>query len=132
MSKISANEVRPAHPGVLQRQDLPATLIVLLLLAAFTAVSIIGLVCREEKIVDVDTASDRHAVFQVDINQAAWPELSALPQIGPKLSKAIVAYREEHGPFTDMDQLKQVGGIGKGKLEKIRGMILPLGQDQTP
>ena len=131
MNKISANDNRPAHPAILQQQDLPATLAILLLLATLTAATTIGIIYQNEKVVDADTAARQHATFQVDINHAAWPELSALPQIGPKLSKAIVAYREQHGPFTSLDQLQQVRGIGEGKFEKIRGMILPLGQDQT-
>jgi competence protein ComEA len=34
-----------------------------------------------------------------------------------------VAYREEHGPFTSVDQLLDVSGIGEVTLEEIRDLV---------
>jgi competence protein ComEA len=59
----------------------------------------------------------------IDINSAGASELTGLPGIGPSLSSAIVAYREENGPFGAIDDLRLVRGIGEKRLEAIRGLV---------
>ena len=46
--------------------------------------------------------------------------LSRLPGIGEKRAQAIVAWREEHGPFQSVDELVQVSGIGEKLLAGLR------------
>jgi competence protein ComEA len=71
-----------------------------------------------------DKKSDSKASdSKIDINTADASLLSTLPGIGPKLSEAIVAYREEHGPFTSVDGIRSVRGIGDKRLEILRGLI---------
>ena len=48
----------------------------------------------------------------VDLNTATAADLDALPGIGPVLAQRIVDHRAEHGPFTSVDQLDDVSGIG--------------------
>lgn len=48
---------------------------------------------------------------RLDINTASIEELQTLPGIGPAKAAAIVAYREEHGPFDSLAQLDRVNGI---------------------
>ncbi|NVZ86820.1 ComEA family DNA-binding protein [Pseudomonas yamanorum] len=43
--------------------------------------------------------------------------------IGGAKAKAIVAYREANGPFTAIDELLEVKGIGKALLEKNRDRL---------
>lgn len=51
--------------------------------------------------------------LKVNINQATAQELSAkLDSIGQKKAQAIVQYREQHGAFKRIDELKNVKGIG--------------------
>lgn len=59
----------------------------------------------------------------ININTATAQELEALPGIGPALSQAIVAYRDEHGAFTWAEDLLNVKGIGEAKLDAIREEI---------
>jgi competence protein ComEA len=59
----------------------------------------------------------------VNLNTATPEELETLPGIGEVLAGAIVAYREEHGPFTSVDQLIDVSGIGEVTLEEIRDLV---------
>lgn len=59
----------------------------------------------------------------ININTATAQELEALPGIGPALSQAIVAYRDEHGAFTRAEDLLNVKGIGEAKLDAIREEI---------
>ncbi|MDW4581283.1 helix-hairpin-helix domain-containing protein [Staphylococcus saprophyticus] len=39
--------------------------------------------------------------------------------MGPTKAKAIIEYRQQHGPFESVEQLKDVNGIGAKTLEKI-------------
>ncbi|MGH2696666.1 MAG: helix-hairpin-helix domain-containing protein [Actinomycetota bacterium] len=59
----------------------------------------------------------------VNVNTASPTELEELPGIGPVLAEAIVSYREEHGPFTSVDQLEDVSGIGPVTLGEIRDLV---------
>lgn len=59
----------------------------------------------------------------VNVNTATPAELETLPGIGTVLAEAIVAYREEHGPFASIDQLEDVSGIGPVTLEEIRDLV---------
>lgn len=56
----------------------------------------------------------------IDVNEADVYDLQRLPGIGEKRAQAIVAYREEHGPFQSVDELDNVSGIGPGILEGLR------------
>ena len=55
---------------------------------------------------------------KVNINTADAAQLEALDGIGPTL-----AYREEHGPFADIESIMDVNGIGEGIFETIRQQI---------
>jgi len=69
----------------------------------------------------------------ININTATAGELAdALPGIGPAKSQAIVQYRERNGPFSSVDALVNVKGIGPATLKKIRALLLPQqSQEQT-
>ncbi len=55
----------------------------------------------------------------IDVNRADAVQLQALPGVGPATAEAIVAFREEHGPFRSIDDLLDVPGIGPSKLAAI-------------
>jgi len=59
----------------------------------------------------------------IDLNRATAAELEALPGVGPVLAGRIVAYRDLHGPFTAVEDLLDVGGIGEAKLAAMRDAI---------
>ena len=56
----------------------------------------------------------------VDIHTASQAELEVLEGIGPATAKAIVEYRNEHGLFSSVDDLKKMSEIGAGTLKQIR------------
>jgi len=60
---------------------------------------------------------------KVNVNTADLAALEALPGIGPELAQRIIDYREAHGPFSQVDDLLDVPGIGPAILEKIREEI---------
>ena len=59
----------------------------------------------------------------MNINTATESELENVTGIGPATAKKIVAHREQNGPFTSVDQLEEVPGIGPSKLEGMRGEV---------
>ena len=61
--------------------------------------------------------------IRVDINRADRGELMMLPGIGPSLADRILDYRETHGPFDGLNDLRKVSGIGPATLEKLRPRI---------
>ncbi len=56
----------------------------------------------------------------VNLNTASQEELCTLPGIGEVKSSAIIAYRDQNGPFTSIEDIIRVKGIGPKTLEKIR------------
>lgn len=68
-------------------------------------------------------ASDSGTASPVPLNTATAVELDALPGIGPSLAAAIVAHRDERGPFLTVEQLADVSGIGPAKLAALRELV---------
>lgn len=59
----------------------------------------------------------------VDLNAADAAQLEELPGVGPATSAAIIAHRDEHGPFASVEELLDVRGIGEAKLEQLRPLV---------
>lgn len=59
----------------------------------------------------------------VNINTADAATLETLNGIGEVLAAAIIAYRDEHGPFPSVDALEGVSGIGPATLEELRSQV---------
>jgi competence protein ComEA len=59
----------------------------------------------------------------VDLNTATAEQLDALPGVGPSTAAAILDHRASAGPFTSVDQLLDVRGIGEAKLEALRDLV---------
>ena len=61
---------------------------------------------------------------RVPINTADAGALEGLPGVGPVLAARIVEYRDRNGPFTVVEDLLDVPGIGEAKLAALREMVL--------
>ena len=72
---------------------------------------------------DAVAVGDTVPVGPINVNTATADQLDVLPGVGPTTAAAIVAYREQHGPFQTIDQLGDVHGIGPAKLEALRGLV---------
>jgi competence protein ComEA len=59
----------------------------------------------------------------VNVNTASATELETLSGIGEVIAAAIVDYRTQNGPFTSVDQLEDVSGIGPATMEEIRDSV---------
>ena len=55
--------------------------------------------------------------------EASASELDALPGIGPVLAQRIIGRRTEQGPFTSVEELLEVDGIGQATLDGLREFI---------
>lgn len=60
---------------------------------------------------------------RININTASQEELQTVPGIGEVKAKAILSYREEHGEFSSVEDIKQVPGIKGKTYEKIKNYI---------
>ena len=59
----------------------------------------------------------------VSLNSATAEELTELKGVGEVTALAIVAYREEHGGFKDVEELLEVSGIGPAKLAQLKDQV---------
>lgn len=59
----------------------------------------------------------------VNINTAGQAELETLPEVGPVTAQAIIAWREQHGGFSSIDQLVEVDGIGEATLATVSPFV---------
>ncbi len=66
-----------------------------------------------------------HAIsdMRVDINTATKETLKKIKGIGPKLAKVILEYREKVSLFKDIDELKEIDGIGKNKFNQLKSRL---------
>jgi len=59
----------------------------------------------------------------ININRATVSEFDSLDGIGPVIAARIVAYRKTNGPFTTIEDLQKVSGIGVAKFAQIKAKI---------
>lgn len=59
----------------------------------------------------------------VSLNSATAEELMELKGVGEVTAHAIVAYREEHGGFKNVEELLEVSGIGPAKLAQLKDQV---------
>jgi hypothetical protein len=104
------------------------------ILLTIVAVFLIIASRRPLQIDDPQPAVGRRAselATKIDPNQADWPTLAALPLIGEKRAKDIVAYREDFArknparlPFNSLQDLENVRGIGPGTSQALAPFLL--------
>lgn len=60
---------------------------------------------------------------RVNINTATAAQLDELPGVGPATAAAIIAEREQGGPFATPEDLMRTSGIGEKKFAKLKDSI---------
>ncbi len=85
---------------------------------------------KENKNVTIEQKNDELHPSQVslqnektNINTASLEELEKLPGIGPSKARAIIDYRTTNGLFKDIEEIKNVKGIGEKTFEKLKDLI---------
>lgn len=76
----------------------------------------------------ISSDNDNNSTSQVEgatisINTATIEQLQTLSGIGYEKAKGIVSYREEHGSFQNIEEIKNVNGIGDSIFDKIKDHI---------
>jgi comEA protein len=61
---------------------------------------------------------------KININTASKEELIRLPNIGPKTADKIIEYRNRHGKFLTIEDIKQIKGIGDKRFQALRDFIV--------
>ena len=69
------------------------------------------------------TGSTTGTTRVLNLNTATASELDALPGVGPATAKAIIDHRTKKGPFTKVEDLLNVSGIGPSKLAALRDQV---------
>ena len=60
----------------------------------------------------------------ININTAEKATLMSIKGIGEKRAEAIIAYREQNGPFKSVDQLAEIKGVGKVFIDDNRDQLV--------
>lgn len=76
------------------------------------------------RLVEIDRLPSKAYELRLEINSATWVEWMQLDGIGEVLARRIVANREEFGPFSGVDDLNRVPGIGQKTLDDIRPHLI--------
>ena len=61
---------------------------------------------------------------KVNINSASQTELETLEGIGPSTAAKIIEYREKNGAFNNIEDIKNISGIGDAKFDKIKDNVV--------
>ena len=70
-------------------------------------------------------ASPASPAAPVSLSAATTEQLDTLPGIGPVTAQKIVAFRQEHGPFTSVEALDAIPGIGPARIAQLEGLVVP-------
>ncbi len=90
-----------------------------------------GLDCsRESK--GIGEARDCETQGRLNINTGSIEDLETLPGIGIVLAQRIVHRRTTLGRFHSIEELKEVKGIGEGRLRRLRPLISAAGDVELP
>lgn len=65
-----------------------------------------------------------YAADKLNINTATVEELQQMSGVGQTRANAIVEYRQQHGPFAQVDDLLEVEGIGESTLNRNREILI--------
>lgn len=76
-----------------------------------------------EQIASSSGTTSSSKTSKININKATQSELETIPGIGPSTALKIIAYREENGKFTSIEDIKNVSGIGDTKYENMKDYI---------
>lgn len=72
---------------------------------------------------DACTNENTSTSSKISINKASLEQLQTLPGIGEAKAKDIISYREQNGPFTKLEDITKVSGIGENVFVKIKDYI---------
>ena len=60
---------------------------------------------------------------KIKLSSATREDLQKLPGVGPSTAQSILDYRKESGGFKELEELKEVRGIGEKKFAKMQPFL---------
>ena len=72
---------------------------------------------------DLGSGTASGAASVVNLNTATLEQLETLPGVGPVLGQHILDWRDAHGQFASVDQLREVSGIGDVRFAQLRPLV---------
>ncbi len=79
--------------------------------------------CSTRQVYQASATSAAPLANAVNINTASVDEIEKLPHIGRKTAEAIVAFREENGPFRRPEHLLLIRGISEKRFTDLRQFL---------
>ena len=77
----------------------------------------------EDGVVQYEPKPTPEAGLLIDINTASAEQLQLLPGIGPSRARSIIEDRQAMGPFSTIDDLQRIRGIGPATVEGVRPYV---------
>ena len=68
-------------------------------------------------------ATEARTQWPLNLNTASVDDLAKLPGIGEVIAQRIVDYRESEGPFSSVEELDEVSGIGRKRIEGLKDYV---------
>lgn len=99
--------------------------ICLAVLLSLTVGSMLGYVFKKHpEILTLMNVADSDWVYpRIDVNQAGFEELDAIPYIGPYTANKILEYRQQHGRIHALDEIEHIKGIRLKNYEQFRNYL---------
>ncbi len=91
--------------------------------SAFTQRSALLSSAGTMKAAEKPAQNEKAPIHIVNLNIASKEELDKLPGVGKGIAEQIIRYRNEHGKFTSVDELKNVKGIGERKFKTLQQFV---------
>ena len=76
--------------------------------------------CSTRQVYETSAYSAPSASNAININTATANELEKLPHIGQKTAEAIIAFRQENGPFRRVEHLMLIKGVSEKRFAELR------------
>ncbi|MBZ6010431.1 helix-hairpin-helix domain-containing protein [Leuconostoc gelidum] len=86
-------------------------------------VPVIGEAASNKTTVGQQGTESGQEMTKINLNTATAEELQTLEGVGEKKAEQIIAYREAHGGFKKLDEIKEVSGIGAKRFETLQDKI---------
>lgn len=68
---------------------------------------------------ELDDYSTPAQIQKINLNTATAEQLQMIPGIGPAISERIIVYRDTNGPFTKVEDVLYVKGVGESLLSRL-------------